>query len=301
MSSSDQKALVSRTTELLEQRLAKVTTTAPMFSAALRGYRESQVAGDRPAADGVLAWLAGQPNVAAAAKRFAGVKGDIDHFGALSFLQGVLIVLRDSGHPGLLVILDEVETIQRVRSDVRDKSLNALRQLIDEVDAGRFPGLYLLITGTPSFYEGPQGIQRLEPLSQRLHVDFQTDARFDNPRAVQIRLPGFNLDRLCEVGCKVRDIFQLHARAADRIASRCNDQYVHDLADSVAGKLGGKVGVAPRIFLKKLVADVLDRIDQFPEFEPRQHYALTISETELTPVERQAMGATDVDDIELDV
>jgi hypothetical protein len=299
VSSSDQKALVSRTTELLEQRLAKVTTTAPMFSAALRGYRESQVAGDRPAADGVLAWLAGQPNVAAAAKRFAGVKGDIDHFGALSFLQGVLIVLRDSGHPGLLVILDEVETIQRVRSDVRDKSLNALRQLIDEVDAGRFPGLYLLITGTPSFYEGPQGIQRLEPLSQRLHVDFQTDARFDNPRAVQIRLPGFNLDRLCEVGCKVRDIFQQHARAADRIASRCNDQYVHDLADSVAGKLGGKVGVAPRIFLKKLVADVLDRIDQFPEFEPRQHYALTIAETELTPVERQAMGATDVDDIEL--
>lgn len=299
VSATDQKTLVARTTELLEQRLTKVSSTAPMFSAALRGYRESQVAGDRPAADGVLAWLAGQPNVAAAAKRFAGVKGDIDHFGALSFLQGVLIVLRDSGHPGLLVILDEVETIQRVRSDVRDKSLNALRQLIDEVDAGRFPGLYLLITGTPAFYEGPQGIQRLEPLTQRLHVDFQTEARFDNPRAVQIRLPGFDLDRLCEVGCKVRDIFRQHARAADRITSLCNDQYVRDLANSVAGKLGGKVGVAPRIFLKKLVADVLDRIDQFPEFEPRQHYALTIAETELTPVERQAMGATDVDDIEL--
>lgn len=300
VSATDQKALVARTTELLEQRLTKVSSTAPMFSAALRGYRESQVAGDRPAADGVLAWLAGQPNVAAAAKRFAGVKGDIDHFGALSFLQGVLIVLRDSGHPGLLVILDEVETIQRVRSDVRDKSLNALRQLIDEVDAGRFPGLYLLITGTPAFYEGPQGIQRLEPLSQRLHVDFQTDARFDNPRAVQIRLPGFDLDRLCEVGRKVRDIFQQHARATDRIASLCNDQYVRELANGVAGKLGGKVGVAPRIFLKKLVADVLDRIDQFPEFEPRQHYALTIAETELTPVERQAMGATDVDDIDLE-
>lgn len=299
VNASDQEALVSRTTELLEQRLAKVTATAPMFSAALRGYRESQAAGDRPAADGVLAWLAGQPNVAAAAKRLAGVKGDIDHFGALSFLQGVLIVLRDSGHRGLLVILDEVETIQRVRTDVRDKSLNALRQLIDEVDAGRFPGLYLLVTGTPSFFEGPQGIQRLEPLAQRLHVDFQTDARFDNPRAVQIRLPGFDLDRLCEVGCKVRNIFQQHARATDRIATLGDDQYVHDLASGVAGKLGGKVGVAPRIFLKKLVADVLDRIDQFPEFQPRQNYALTIAETELTPVERQAMGASDVDDIEL--
>ena len=28
--------------------------------------------------------------------------------------------------------------------------------VFDEVDAGRFPGLYLLITGTSPFYEGPQ-------------------------------------------------------------------------------------------------------------------------------------------------
>lgn len=298
---SEPQRLLERTSALLEQRLAKITNTAPTFSAALRGYREAQASGDRSSAEGILAWLSGQPNVAAAAKRSAGVKGDVDHFGALSFLQGLLIVLRDSGHPGLLVVLDEVETIQRVRSDVRDKSLNALRQLIDEVDSGRFPGLYLLITGTPSFFDGPQGLQRLEPLAQRLHVDFQTDARFDNPRAVQIRLPAFNLDRLAQVGCKVRDIFEEHAQAPERISSLCSDDRVQELAGAVAGKLGGKVGVAPRIFLKKLVSDVLDRIDQFPDFDPRQHYALTISETELTPVERQAMGASDVDQIELDL
>ena len=296
---SNQQQLLARTSELLEQRLAKVTCTAPTFSAALRGYREAQAQGERATAEGILAWLAGQPNVAAAAKRVAGVKGDIDHFGAMSFLQGVLTVLRDSGHPGLLVVLDEVETIQRMRSDARDKSLNALRQLIDEVDAGRFPGLFLLVTGTPAFFDGQQGVQRLEPLAQRLHVDFQTDARFDNPRAVQVRLPPFNLDRLCQVGVKVRDVFQQHAQAPDRIKTLCSDDYVRDLANAVAGKLGGKVGVAPRIFLKKLVADVLDRMDQFPEFDPRQHYALTIQETELTPIERQAMGATDVDQIEL--
>lgn len=297
----DPQKLLERTGELLERRLAKINSTAPTFSAALRGYREAEAGGDHSSAEGLMAWLAGQPNVAAASKRLAGVKGDIDHFGALSFLQGVLLVLRDSGHPGLLVVLDEVETIQRVRSDVRDKSLNSLRQLIDEVDSGRFPGLYLVITGTPAFFDGPQGIQRLEPLAQRLHVDFQTDARFDNPRAVQIRLPAFDLERLWQVGCKVRDIFQQHAQAPERIASLCGNDYVRELAGAVAGKLGGKVGVAPRIFLKKLVADVLDRIDQFPDFDPRQHYALTIAETELTPVERQAMGAADVDEIELEL
>lgn len=298
---NDGSRLLARTNELLEQRLAKVTAKAPMFSTALRGYRVAQAAGDMATADGIAAWLAGQPNVAAGAKRAAGVKGDIDHFGALNFLQGLLAVLRDSGHAGLLIVLDEVETIQRVRGDVRDKSLNALRQLIDEIASGRFPGLYLLITGTPAFFDGPQGVQRLEPLAQRLHVDFQTDARFDNPRAVQIRLPGFSIERLSVVGTKVRDIFQSHAVAPNRIAALADDTYIRDLAEAVTGRLGGKVGIAPRIFLKKLVADILDRVDQFPDFNPREHYGLTISESELTAIERQAIGASDVDEIELEM
>lgn len=298
---NNSERLMELTNELLEKRLSAVSAKAPMFSAALRGYREALSRGDSANADGILAWLAGQPNVAASAKRAAGVKGDIDHFGAFNFLQGLLSVLRDAGYAGLLVVLDEVETIQRVRSDVRDKSLNALRQLVDEVFSGRFPGLYLVITGTPAFYEGPQGIERLEPLAQRLHVDFNTDAKFDNPRAVQIRLPAFSLDRLSTVGKKVRDIYAEHSDSPERIRSFCDDDYIGDLAVAVSGKLGGKVGIAPRIFLKKLVGDVLDRVDQFDDFDPRQDYSLTIADTELNPVERQNVAASDVDDIELDL
>ena len=142
-------------------------------------------------------------------------------------------------------------------------------------------------------------IQRLPPLAQRLRVDFATEARFDNPRAVQIRLPAFTRERLQDVGRKVRDIFVDHAAAADRIRALVSDEYVADLADAVTGKLGGRVGIVPRLFLKKLVADVLDRVDQFPEFDPRQHYSLTIAEPEMTTVERAASGAATVDDIDL--
>ena len=90
----------------------------PTFAAALRGYRTATAAGDTPTAEGLAAWLGGQPNVAASVRRQAGVKGELDHFGAFGFLQGLLTVLRDCGHPGLLVVLDEVETLQRMRSDV---------------------------------------------------------------------------------------------------------------------------------------------------------------------------------------
>jgi hypothetical protein len=293
--------LESRLDVLMEKRLAAVSRQSPLFATTLRAYRRALHAGDTETAEALLAWLGGQPNVSAQAKRAAGIKGDIDHFGALSFLQGLLTVVRDSGQAGIVLVLDEVETLQRVRSDARDKSLNALRQLVDEVDSGRFPGLYVAITGTPAFFDGPQGMQRLPPLSQRLHTDFTGDLRFDNPRAPQVRLVGFDLPALSSLGRKVRDIYVEGRPARERILRMADDAYVEDLVQAVAGQLGGKVGVAPRVFLRKLIGDVLDRIDQFEDFDPRQHYRLTLGNEELTRVEAAAVGRISPDDIELDL
>jgi len=277
----------------MQSKFSRITDLSPSFAAALRGYRRASAAGDNASADALLTWVAGQPNVSGKSIRDAGLRGDIDHFGALKALQGLLTMLRDGGHAGLVLVLDEVETLQRVRGDVREKALNALRQLLDELPL--YPGLYLIITGTPAFFDGPQGVRRLTPLAQRLHTDFGSDPRFDNPRAPQIRLRGFDIDSLVEVGRKVRDIYAAGSAAPARIGSLCDDAYVRTLAVAVSGSLGGKVGVAPRLFLKKLVSDVLDRIDQFPDFDPRRHYELTITNSEMNDAER----AVSVDDIEL--
>jgi hypothetical protein len=307
ITADDADALAKGVDRLLEQRLADVARTTPAFASALRAYRRASLDGDQATAQSVLAWVGGQPNVAAAARRAAGVKGDLDHFAALGFLQGLLTILRDSGHPGLLVVLDETETLQRVRSDVRDKGLNALRQLVDDVDAGRFPGFYLLITGTPAFYDGPQGIARLTPLAQRLATDFGTDARFDSPRAVQLRLAGFDTDKLGQLGISIRDVYAGGSPAHARIKRFVDDAYVADLAVAVTGELGGQAGIAPRVFLRKLIADVLDRVAEFDDFDPRKHYKLTLSSAELTDTERNAAAfrpssfPSTADDVELDL
>lgn len=284
----DERALAAAVDELAEQRLAEVARTTPAFAAALRGYRTALADGDNATAEALIAWLGGQKSVAASARRAAGVRGELDHFAALGFLQGLLTVLRDCGHPGLLLVLDETETLQRVRGDVREKGLNALRQFIDEIDTGRFPGLFLVLTGTPAFFDGQQGVQRLPPLAQRLATDFSTDAKFDSPRAVQLRLPGFDLDRLVELGRKTRDLYIGLARNPERVRAVVDDDYLATFARALTGELGGKVGVAPRVFLRKLVADVLDRVDDFAEFDPRRDYALTVTDNELTAEERNA-------------
>ena len=278
---------------VLERRLADVAVRAPVFPMAIRAYRRFVTEGDHDGADALVAWLGGQPHVAAAIKRRAGIKGDLDHYLALGFLRGLLAILSDAGHPGLLLVLDEVETLQRIRSDARAKALNALRQLIDEVHDGHFPGLYLLITGTPGFFEGRQGIPLLPPLADRLHTEFGKDPRFDNPRAPQLRLTGFDQSRVVELGGRVRSLYLAGIPDPERVATVADDAFLQRFSAAVAGELGGRVGIAPRLFLRKLV-DVLDKIEQFPDFDPYTDYEVRIAAAELSDAERAALTADDV-------
>jgi len=287
---SDAEGLADAVAQLLEQRLQSVSAIEPQFAMALRAWHGARMRRDHATAEGLLAWLMGQPHVAAGVKRSAGIKGDVDHYGAMGFFRGLLSLLEQTGRKGLVLVLDEVETIQRMRSDVREKSLNALRQLIDDLQGDRFPRLSVVITGTPSFYKGPHGIRRLQPLEERLHVDFSGDARFDNPRAVQIRLQPFSLERLVEVGQRIRDLYP--AKNPDRVQAKVTDQVLSDLAKGVAGSLGGQLGVAPRLFLRKLVSDILDKVDLFEDFEPTRDYKPVVSGAEMNANERAAVTTT---------
>ena len=291
----DAESLRRRTEELLEERLASVSEQAPALAMALRAWRRAMLAGDSPLAEGLLAWISGSPTVAASVKRAAGVKGEIDHTAALGFLQGLLAILRDADYKGLVLVLDEMETLQRTRSDMRDKGLNSLRQLMDEIDAGRFPGLYLWITGTPSFYDSHEGVRRLAPLAMRLQTDFPKDEKFVNPRKVQIRLTGFDLDRLIAVGRKVRDLYAAGSSQHERIDARVDDAYLADFARALTGEIGLKVGLAPRVFLRTLVSEILDPVELYEEFDPRRDFKLEIRPELLTKVERESLGVNDVD------
>jgi hypothetical protein len=130
-------------------------------------------------------------------------------------------------------------------------------------------------------------------------VDFSGEARFDNPRAVQVRLPAFELALLEQVGRRVRDLYASGTPSEETIRRKVDDACVRHLANTVTGQLGGKVGVAPRIFLKKLVEKVLDPAELYPDFDPVVHAKLELSDGELTVTERAARGATNPDDIQL--
>ncbi|MBC7172348.1 MAG: DUF2791 family P-loop domain-containing protein, partial [Polyangiaceae bacterium] len=82
-------------------------------------------AGKLQEASGLVSWLSGSSNVASSIKSLAGIKGDIASSEAMAYLRGILEIVKSAGYAGLVIVIDEAETILRMRGDVRSKSLNA--------------------------------------------------------------------------------------------------------------------------------------------------------------------------------
>ncbi|MCK6536210.1 MAG: BREX system ATP-binding protein BrxD [Polyangiaceae bacterium] len=279
----------------LEDKLAELSAKNPAFSQVLRAYHRALGSGDFGLAQGLLGWLSGQPHVDRSVTSKAGIKGAVDGQAALTFLRGVLLLLRQSGHAGLVVVLDEVETIQRMPAQTREKSLNALRQLMDMLGNNELPGFYLVVTGTPEFFDGYKGVKSQAALYQRVAVRFGDEPRHDNLRAPQVRLAPFDTARLLEVGRRVRSLFPAHE--PERVSSTIDDTFLSALVDQVTAGFGGKVTVTPRLFLRELV-DVLDRVDLHADYDPRKDYRLEIDEAALRPEELAARRGEPVPDEE---
>ncbi len=278
----DDPTFASATERRLEDKLADLSRRNPAFAQVLRAYHRAVHEGDFATAQGLLAWLAGQPHTETAVLRAAGTRGKVDGQASLTFLAGLLQLLRQSGYDGLVVVLDEVETIQRMNVQTREKALNALRQLMDTLAKEELPGLYLVITGTRDFFEGYKGIKSLAPLYQRVQVSFGDDPRWDNLRAPQIRLMPFTEARMLLVAQRIRGLYP--ASNPERIQQRITDRFLTQLVAQITAGFGGKVAVAPRVFLRELI-DVMDRVDLHADYVPEEHFKLDLSDEKLNEQE----------------
>lgn len=264
----------------VDNQLVGLGREAGRFAACLKAYHEAHLRQDFVEARGVLDWMSGEPKVSAALKRAAGVRGQLDGSDALVFLRGLLSLLREAGHRGLLLVIDEAETVLRLRGPERQKSLEALRQLVDALDRNQFPGLFLLVTGTPDLFDSPRGIRELTPLHDRIRL-LAREGEPENLRQPQLVLPAFDRDRLLQAARRVRD---LYPSSSGRSVA---DAFLFRLADQVTAGFGGRVDLAPRMFLRELV-HVLDLVDQHPTYDPMVSYRFEPPPDDLRPEEDEA-------------
>jgi hypothetical protein len=237
--------------------------------------------GDAVAAGALISWLSGSGNVSAAAKKAAGIKGDIESRNALDYLRGVLEIIKAAGYRGLLIVIDEAETILRMRKDSRHKSLNGIRQIADA--AGSYPGLLWVFTGTPELFDTRQGVAGLAPLHERIR--FLRQGRYASLRQAQLELTPFSVDRLRAVAARLKELFPALDRA--RLDARIDDDFIDRLVSEVTAGFRGDVGVVPRQFLREFVTQ-MDLVDEHPDYDPAREYGFSASP--MNPEEAHAMS-----------
>ncbi|MEJ7840151.1 MAG: BREX system ATP-binding protein BrxD [Rubrobacter sp.] len=280
--------LERRTEEEIEERLAIIAQEHSAFSAVLRAYYRADISGDSALAQHLLGWLRGEKGVAAhIVRQAAGVKGKIDQTMIFAFIRILAEISHQAGRAGFVVVLDEVETITRLRTAKEsEQGLQNIRQIVDAVDEGHLSRCYFVFTGTPDFFDNRnRGVRGLQPLDDRIRLDDPND-QFPNYRQAQVAIQPFDREKLLTVGKRVKDIYEVAYGSLD--GSRASDATVESLADQMTARFGGEVKVVPRQFLRQLV-DTFDRIQAYEEYEPLgridEDLSRSLSAAHLTDVE----------------
>lgn len=251
----------------IENELKTVGSIASSFANAVRNYYKAKQEGDIPLYQAAIGWLKGE-SIRAEYKKRLGVTGEVKRENAFEFFRALLRMIKATGYEGFVVILDEVETVQKlIRKDLRDAAYENLRLFIDESDRNGFPNCYFLYTGTNELLESEKGFKSLEPFYERVHVE--NDEKHSNLRQPIIFIKNFDNSKLKQVALKVRDI---HGKAYNwEPETKVTNIFIDKLIKDMTMGFGGEIKIKPRGFLRTFV-DILDKAQQYEDYIPENEF-----------------------------
>lgn len=263
----DRESFREEMTKQIDLELQVIGAIAASFSSAVRSFYFAKYEGNTALSQAAVAWLKGD-KVPRQYKSELKVTGDVTRENAFEFFRALLHMIQATGYKGLLVLFDEVETVQKLtHRQSRDNAYENLRLFIDEADSNGFPNCFFLYTGTTELMESERGIKSLEPLHQRLKVE--KDDKFRNLRQPVIFLNSFDKEKLYSVAKKVRDI---HAGVFNwNAASKVSDEFLNNLVNEMTTGFGGEIAIKPRGFLRTLV-DILDKSEMYDSYFPEDQF-----------------------------
>jgi hypothetical protein len=193
-----------------------------------------------------------------------GVPGTIDRANGVAMLRSLSVALRHFGFRGLVVLVDEVESVLNQTAPRRRESYQTLRLLVDRENT---PAHTLVAASTtpPMYTDSQRGMSTYPALWSRVRPESQTN--FVNYHATLIDLTRTPLSEsnYMEIA---RCICAIHVRARGH-------QSLHEVLETFLVE-AAKVAASGRLTLTysptrvfvKLVTDTLELIHQHPQFQP---------------------------------
>ncbi len=204
------------------------------------------------ARDTLYRWLEGERIAKRELKAFH-VFESLDRTNSKRFLSSLVTFLRHLGHTGLVLLIDEVETVMARSTTIRNSAYENIRLLIDSADQSRHTHIFLSVI--PDVLLADKGFRSYDALWSRVRT--LGESKRLNYRSVLIDLHRTPLGRseFIELGRRLRDI---HGAAYRWDASLVGDDRLDEICDQQE-KLG--VSTEVRLFIRQLV-QLLDATEQ---------------------------------------
>ena len=207
LDSATQKKLSEIVEKRVESELSFLSDLDSDFSPALRAFYRAKITNNPVLASTAIAWLSGSRAMSGKMLNEIGVRGYLESNQVFPRIHAILEVIKGSHYKGLLLVVDELELIRKFpHASQREQALNILRLLIDESGKNKFPGCFLVFTGTDTFFEDDRaGIKSYEALADRVSCPPTKDGITSVKQPV-ITLQGLDQTKLLTVISKIRDI-----------------------------------------------------------------------------------------------
>ena len=248
--------------ELVHDELEETRNYSSAFARAIENYAKLLYQNNMEGCSAVIAWLRGDENIPHTLKQKFGIKGEINKESALDFLGALSIFIKSIGYSGLVILIDEVEYVMKLRTqDMRDAAYNYMRDIYDNCNLGKFQSSLFIFAGTNDLFEDSRGISSYEALDDRIKHVLDTD--LIDMRTPVVKLQGFDKNEIIEFSQK---ILEMHSEVYNwDAAERFNFNLIDQIAEkhvSDASWTGGRV--TARIFIRKFIS-LLDTVQQNQE------------------------------------
>ncbi|MFA9397035.1 MAG: BREX system ATP-binding domain-containing protein [Clostridiaceae bacterium] len=188
--------------------IASLNSYNSSYARAFLSYIKARIHNDNELAYASSSWIKGEKNIPYSIKSKFEIKGDIDNSNSVNMLKAFCKLVNLIGYSGVVILVDELDTLLNIRSDLRKSAYENIRFLIDNLGNGNLENSLFVFSASEKLLDDPdKGIKTYKPLYQRLGnaIDKKSSSLLDK-RQVILRLKDINDDDISLLSSKIIDI-----------------------------------------------------------------------------------------------
>lgn len=231
------------------------------FSLIITNYINAYQNSDEIKMSRVLKWLKGEYTSKADAKNELGVRSIIDNNNFYDYLKLFAGFVRLAGYSSLIINIDELAILARLKSNIRNKNYERILNIINDSLQGNTEYIGFYFGGTPEFLEDSfKGLYSYGALRSRLASNPFAKNGFNDYTGPVIRLENLTQEELYVLFCNIRNVYAEYMPEKYLLS----DNDIKNFMLWLLNRLGAESFLSPRTSVKYYIG-LLNQLQNYPE------------------------------------